>query len=36
MDAHLIPEDPRMSFVVSIIIGLAILGGTHYTVKELM
>ncbi len=36
MDLHLFPEDPTFSFIISILIGLAILSATHYTVKELM
>jgi hypothetical protein len=36
MDLYLFPHDATMSFIFSIIIGLAILGATHYTVKELM
>jgi hypothetical protein len=35
-DLHLIPNDPTLSAIVSVLIGLAILGATHYMVKELM
>jgi hypothetical protein len=35
MDLYLFPGEPTMSFCVSILIGLAILSATHYTVKEL-
>jgi len=30
------PENPELDFIVSIILGLMILGSTHYLVKELM
>jgi hypothetical protein len=36
MDLYLFPHDATTSFIASILIGLAILGITHYTVKELM
>lgn len=36
MDLYLLPQDEATSFSLSILIGLAILGATHYTVKELM
>lgn len=29
-------DNPELDFIVSIIIGLVILGSTHYVVKELM
>jgi hypothetical protein len=29
-------DNPELDFIVSIIIGLIILGSTHYVVKELM
>jgi len=36
MDLYLFPHDQTSSFTASIVVGLAILGATHYTVKELM
>jgi len=36
MDLYLIPNNPSLSYLLSIIIGLVILIGTHYTVKELI
>ena len=36
MDGHLFPNDPHAGYLISIAIGLLILGLTHYTVKELM
>ena len=37
MDKYLFPNhSPHIGFLVSVAIGLAILGATHYTVKELM
>lgn len=33
MDLYLLPHDPTMSFSLSILIGLVILGATHYTVN---
>ena len=36
MDKYVFPKDPHTGFLVSIAIGLIILGLTHYTVKELM
>lgn len=36
MDLHLFTHDPTLSALTSILIGLLILGGSHYTVKELM
>jgi len=36
MDLLLFSHDPILSSLTSIMIGLVILSGTHYTVKELM
>lgn len=35
MDLYLFPNEPTSSFCISILIGVAILSATHYTVKEL-
>lgn len=36
MDLYLLPENPQLSIWISLIVGLTILGITHYTAKELM
>jgi hypothetical protein len=36
MDLYLIPDNPTLSFTLSIIIGLVIIGITEYTVRELV
>ena len=36
MDAIMFSNEPHLGFLVSILIGLVILGATHYVVKELM
>ncbi len=33
--AHFLPDNPELDFILSIIVGLVILGATHYMVKEL-
>ena len=35
MDIYLFPKDPAMSFLISILFGLAVLAFTHYLTKEL-
>ena len=35
MDVHVIPDNRDLSYIVSILIGLAILGFTHYVMEEL-
>lgn len=35
LDIYLFPSDYRLSLWASMILGLLILAGTHYTVKEL-
>ncbi len=36
MDAYLIPNHPEVSYLLSILIGLAIISATHYKVKKLL
>jgi len=36
MDYYLFPENPILSFWVSLILGLGILVSTHYATRELM
>jgi hypothetical protein len=36
MDLYLFPHNEAISSLMSILIGLAVLGATHYIVKELM
>jgi hypothetical protein len=35
MDLYLFPDNPPLSFIVSLVIGLTILISTHYLIKEL-
>lgn len=36
MDLYLIPDNPTLSFSISLIVGLLILSVTHYLIKELL
>ena len=36
MDVYLMPEDPSMSYLISLLLGLIILVSTHYAAKELI
>ena len=36
MDTYLMPTHPEISYVLSLLIGLAIISATHYKVKKLL
>ncbi len=36
MDLYLFPDNPSLSFVVSLVVGLSILISTHYLIRELI